>query len=565
MRKITLWILFVLALIAAGCGGGGGGSASGAASIFLTDDLSTNYSAVWVKIFRVELVRQGGDRVTVYEDSVGKVINLRALNDGSPRYAFLGKDGVPEGTYTGVRFTLSKDCSLLPNGSDNTLPRVFDDPYINPSNANQAILTINFSSPKTVTGDSNDFICDFVLSDWTEDGTKVRNCKVEDGPRGGIDNRDRHEHDDWEGTIAELSGVAPDFTFVLRLRSGNSITVTTDSLTAIFNGNGAPNPQLANGKRAQVRGIFTPSTRTVAATSVKIRTGENNGEDPHEAKGLAKEVSAEAGTFDIVFGRAEGFTPVASFVHVTTTETTRFFSHGGVLLTREQFFGILTGGGKRVEAEGTWNADTNTLAAVKAKIEDEDDHHEAEARGAPSNIDADAGTFSLTLQEWEGFSASPGAVIGVETNGETDYRNGDGQKVEKAAFFQLMATATSVKVEGRYMNGVITAKYARIRNSGGGGGGGGQAEARGAVLNLNVEAKTFDLVLVEWSGFGGSANMIVHVAFTEGATFRDFSGESVSREAFFGLIQNGFLVEAEGSFNSGSSTLTAVKAKLEDD
>ncbi len=568
MKKIAQWLLFALAIFAAGCGGGGGGGgASGGASIFLTDDLTTGYSAVWVKVFKVELIKQDGGMVSVFDDSVGKVFNLRALNDGNPRYAFLGKDSVPEGVYTGIRFTLDKDLSLQPTGSSNANARTFDDSYLNPSNGEQAFLTITFPSPKTITGSSNDLVCDFVLSSWKDVAGKITDCEVKDGPGEGLGNGERHDQDDWEGTISGLEGVAPNFTFTLRARGGCTLTVTTDSNTAVFNANGDPNPQLANGKRVEVRGKFDPGNRSVVATAVKIRNGEDH-EDPHEVKGLAKEVAPEAGTFDVQLGEAEGFTPVADFVHVTTSTSTRFFAHGGVLLTKQAFFEALAGG-KRVEAEGTWSAETNTLVAVKAKIEDEEEHHGAEVKGAPSAIDALAGTFSVTIDEWEGFSSSRGTVVPIVTNGDTDYRNGDGQEITKEQFFVLLATAERVKVEGRYLEGVITAKRARIRTQGdgggGGGGGGGQAEARGSVQNINVEAKTFDIVLNEWDGLPGEANMIVHVAFTGGATFRGLDGETISKEAFFTKLTNGCFVEAEGSFNAGSSTLTAFKAKLEDD
>jgi hypothetical protein len=49
-----------------------------------------------------------------------------------------------------------------------------------------------------------------------------------------------------------------------------------------------------------------------------------------------------------------------------------------------------------------------------------------------------------------------------------------------------------------------------------------------------------------------------------GATFRGLDGESMSAEAFFQALATGHPVEAEGVWNSSTSTLTAHKAKLED-
>ena len=557
-----------LTLVLAGCGGGGGGgggSASGSVNLFLTDDLTATYSSVWVRIFKVELESASGRR-TVFDSAEGKVFDLRALNDGSQRYAFLGKDAIPEGAYTGIRFTLGKTVSLLPTGSANAVSRDFADALLNPSNPNQALLTLSFGAAKQLAGSGNDLVADFVLSSWTDDGTKLSNCVVQDAPTSGLSNPGRHDEDEFKGTVAGLSGAAPNFTFTLNTLNGNTLTVTTDSATSIFNNNGSPNPQLANGKRVEIHGAYSPSTSSIVARSIKIKNAnEGDGEDPHQVKGLISNVSFDSFTFDVTLGEAEGFIPTSNLVHVTTGAATRFFTHGGVLITQGEFFNLLKTA-KRVEAEGVWNAETNTIAAVKAKIEDEDEDHNAEGRGTANTIDGTAGTFRIQLTEWEGFSASVGTQLNVVTTGSTTYRDANGADVSKEQFFALLPGSAGVKVEGAYAEGTITAKYARLRESAGGGGGGGgdNAEARGSVSEINAGAKTFDLRIVDWSGFAGSANLVIHVAFTPSATFRGLDGESLTAEAFFGQLVAGHPVEVEGSWSSATGTLTARKAKLED-
>jgi len=572
MNKLAQWLLLAVAMIAAGCGGGGGGGGAGSGAgvnLFLTDDMSANYSAVWVRIHRVELEGAGG-RTTVFDSAEGKVVNLRALNDGSPRYAFLGRDGVPAGTYTGVRFTLDKDVRVTPNGSNSTNLRSFADAYLDPGNPNRALLTINFPAPKSIGSGSNDLVCDFVLSSWNENGNKIENALVADAPTGGLSNSDRHDDDEFKGTISNLGGTAPNFTFTLTSPNGNTVPVATDSNTAVFNNNGSANPTLANGKRVEVHGLFSPAEGRVLAQSIKIKnSNDSDSEDPHGVKGLAKEVNSEAGTFDVVLGRAEGFLPTESTVHVATTDTTRFFSHGGVPMAKADFFAAIQGGGLQVEAEGVRNPDTNILTAVKAKLEDgdDDDDHQAEAKGTPNTIDAAAGTFRLQLGEWYGFSATPGAQVNVVTSAGTRFRDINGETITKEQFFAQLATANAAKAEGSYADGTITATQVRIRESaggGGGGGGGGQAEAYGGASNANAGARTFDITLVQWSGLSGTSGQVIHVVMTEGATFRNDEGDSVSAEAFFSKLTNGHPVEAEGSWNAATSTLTASKAKLED-
>jgi hypothetical protein len=563
MKKLTVWMIGVIALLVAGCGGGGGGGGlSGGVGIFLTDDLNTGYDAVWVTLYKVELESVGG-RTTVFDDPNGRVYNLRALNDGNPRYAFLGKSSVPEGTYTGVRFTLDDDVRIVPAGSSTGNDRKFADQYLDPADATRAILHLTFDSPKQLGAGSSDLVCDFVLASWTENGTKIENCLVDDAPASGLDDGDRHDEDEFKGAISGLSGSSPNFTFRLNFPGGRSVPVATDSSTAIFNNNGSPSPQLANGKRVEVRGVWNPALQAVLARSVKIKNqGENDDDDPHEVKGVAVDVNAEAGTFDVELGFAEGFFPTEMFVHVTTSEATRYFSNGGLLITRAQFFEALSLGGLRVEAEGVWNSGTNTLAAVKVKLEDEDDELEAEAKGAPNTINAEAGTFRIQLREWEGFSSHVGAQINVVTHAGTHFRDIEGENITKEAFFAQLATAQEVKAEGRFQDGTITASQVRIRERSGGTD--GEAEAFGGPSNVNAGARTFDLTLVEWEGFNGSAGQVIHVVMQSGATFRGLDGESMSAEAFFQALATGHPVEAEGVWNSSTSTLTAHKAKLED-
>lgn len=564
MKKLAQWLFLWVVLIAAGCGGGSdGGGANGDVGVFITDDLNTNFSGVWVTLLKVELEKQGGGFVTVFDDPNGKVLNLRALNDGNPRYAFLGKDRIPEGTYIGMRFTLDKDVRINSSGGGSAQARVFDDPFINPSNPEQAILTLTFAAPRTVTGTSNDIVADFVLSSWTENGVKIQNAILSEGTGTGLNDNSRHDEDKFKGTISSLSGTAPDFTFTLNLHSSNSVTVTTNSLTAIFNNNGAPNPQLANSKRVEVRGTFDVATRTVVATSIKIKgAGDDDEEDEAEANGIAVEVDLPTGTFDVELGEAEGFLPVQPFVHVVTNSATLFFSHGGTILTQAQFFSIIAAGNVRVEVEGTWSIATNAITAFKAKIEDDgDDDHEAEARGTANTINALDGTFRIALTQWEGFSGAVGMQINVETSASTEFRDINGEEVTQAEFFVLLATAASVEAEGAFNNGTILADEVRIR---GAIGGGGQAEAFGSVSNINSGSQTFDLTVLEWIGFSISAGQTIQVVMAAGATFRDSNGLKISATDFFNELQAGMAVEVEGSFNAGNTTLTATKAKIED-
>ncbi len=565
MKNLLLLFLATLTLGVVGCGGGGGGSASNAdAGFFATDNLSDNYDGVWVTIRKVQLRKADDSFVTIFDNAIGKVINLRALNDGAERYEFFGEDSVPQGTYTGLRVELDRDVVLYPTGATVGLNRVFDDAY----GADRARLDLIFGSAKTVGPGGLNFICDFDLSAWEDVGGEIRNAILDDSPGNGMNNPDRHENEDYDGRIANLNGTAPNFTFVLTSESNNKLEVETNSDTVVFNNSGQPNPTLTNGNRVEVRGKFNPATGKLLATSVKIKGSGDD--DEFEVKGVPSLASAAGRTFKVSTRECDGFIPGGTLVNIVVTDTTRFFTENGLVLTEAQFFALLPtdSGGLEVEAEGAvYDSLTNTLTARKCKLEHEGEggqgNHDAEARGVPSNLLPDPGTFDIALTSWEGFSATANQIIHITTNGETEYKDGNNEKISKSAFFVLLAIATTVKVEGRYENGTINARELSLRINSGGGGGEDPHEIKGSPSAIDLETRSFTISLVEWFGFNGTIGQQINVVMNSNATYRDNNGEAVTKEQFFGKLSLGFLAEVEGTVSG--SNMAGVKAKLDDD
>lgn len=567
------WIAWMTALIAAialiGCGGGGGGGggvAQGSARFFATDNLSNDYDQVWVNILKLELVPSTGAPVTVFNDAAGRTIDLRKLNDGGlNQYAFLGIDSAPQGTYTGMRITLDRGVNLLPTGGSTLQSRLFDDEYGTPN----TVLTFNFPSAITLGGSAVDVIIDFDLSQWTINGSgEVDNCVVVKGSGNGFSNSSNHENDDYEGTVSGLTGTAPNQTFTLSLPAGVKMTVTTNSFTSIFNNNGQPNPVLANGKRVEVRGAFDPGANSFNATVVKIKSSSSD-DDDYEVKGPPSSPNQGARTFVIQAREVEGFLPTNLNVTVQINDTTQFFTDRGLPMTEVQFYMLFAGDGSalQVEAEGSvYNSGTNTLTARKVKIDDDSlkGGGEIEATGTASAINLGAGTFTLTLTSWEGFSSSVGTPFTAATSGGTEFKDVNGSTVSKATFFELLATATAVKVEGWIDGNVINVSEAKIRTSSGGGGGGNDPhEIEGTVSNINAGAKTFTVSIVDWFGFNGTPGQLINVTMSSTATYRNDEGDSITVEQFFAGLSNGGLVEVDGTVSGNA--MTGVKAKLDDD
>jgi hypothetical protein len=151
-------------------------------------------------------------------------------------------------------------------------------------------------------------------------------------------------------------------------------------------------------------------------------------------------------------------------VHVVTTTNTVFRGDSGVLLNATDFFAQLATA-TSVEAEGTFNSSTNTLTAVRAKLENEGQNggEQAEVKGTPTNLNAGAGTFTVNpVTEFEGFAYSGTGGVNIATTESTVFRTINGDTLTKADFFTALMLTTSVKVEGTFSGGTLTATSARI-------------------------------------------------------------------------------------------------------
>jgi hypothetical protein len=453
MRRIPVYAALIAVLGLAGCGGGGGGgSSTGADSVnlFVTDGANPTYEHVWVTIKRVELNGPSGSR-TLFDDSRGRVVDLKTLRDATgARFEFLDSAKVAGGTFDSISATVDKDLVVYPTGAAIGQNRVFAG--FNAGTGNK-VLSVSIAA-LTLGSGTDDIVVDFDLPNWTDDGSQVSGS-IRRGEHNGLDDLGRHEHEDYHGTVAGLSGAAPDFTFTLS-RGARSFQVTTDSTTNIYNESGLTSPVLANGKRVEVRGVFSTATNSLKATSIKIEDEEGL-EDPHEAKGAPSNLNEAAGTFTLTIREADDFVPDQTTITVATTANTVFFAHSGLSMTKAAFFAALATA-TEVEVEGTYDAATHTFTAVKAKIEDgEGDDDPAEAKGPISNINAGALSFSLAAQQFEGMNVSAGTVIVVQATNATNFRNANGDDVSAATFFGALSNGVTLEVEGTWDGSVFHA------------------------------------------------------------------------------------------------------------
>jgi hypothetical protein len=369
MNKFAICLLGVLAMLVAGCGGGGGGTGGGTnVALFMTDDLNTGYDHVWVTVQAVSLEKVGGGFTTVFADSTGVAVDLRSLRDASGRrFKFLGCDDNLSGQYSSVLVTLDDDVVLYTTGSSTGLDRVFEG-----SVNGEKVLSANFPA-QVFSEDNDDFVVDFDLSTWNENGSLVTDATIKvlsEEDEDELDDEDRHDKDDYEGIVSNLAGIAPDQSFTLT-HDGRSVDVQLNAETEFDEDDDEGPLVLENGVKVEVEGYFDPVLNKLVASKIEVED-EDDDDDMPEVEGDAININTDLFKFDVDVDETDHFVPQGNPVHVVTTETTLFRQGDETWVTREVFFSQLSSG-TELEVEGTYDPNTNTLTATKVKLESEDD------------------------------------------------------------------------------------------------------------------------------------------------------------------------------------------------
>ena len=473
MKQYGLGAVIALAAVVliAGCGGGGGTQSGGTGRLqaFAADDFRDDHQQIWATIYKVELLDASGAAVTVFEDVVGKSMDLQLLHDNAgPRFAFLSDIAIAVGTYTQVRLTMGPEITRFPKGSATGVKTPFAASLTRDA-AGNVLFTSTLETPTVIAdGVTSKLVIDFDLPNFVLANGAVT-PKVKRGDDSTLSDKSRHHDEDYHGTITGLTGTAPVQSFTLT--SGVWKTeVTVDASTVVFFEKNQSSPALANNLFVEVNGTFDTVTGVLKATKIKIEDksagGQTNGRGIPEVKGLVTSPSTATRSFTIAITESDDFVPTQSTVNVVVTDTTVFRAHRGVLLTEAEYFATL-GAASIAEVKGTYNAATNTLTATLVKSESEsegdDDSNEAEAKGKAISIDATAGTFTLSpISEFEGFV--PGAAsVNVIVAAGAQFEDGRGDDTNRATFFAGLASANRVTVKGSYAAGVFTAVELRLK------------------------------------------------------------------------------------------------------
>jgi hypothetical protein len=448
--RYLLGLLVIVVLGIFGCGGSSSSSSS-LMDVFITDNLTTDYSSVWVKVYKVELKDTAGNSAKVLESTEGVPVNLRQLNDGASRFLLLAPNRVPDGTYNKIEFYVDRTVNLVATGTGAASTAQFP-ASLNATTPGQSELDLTLSPAITVPG-TNRLTVDFDLSTWTvTSGIITPVLRVH--PGNGLDDSNRHERFEFKGLVSELGGIPGAQTFTLNLRFGGQVNVLIDDATDVVGS------ALANGKKVEVYGTLNPATRTILAKVIKV---DNEFENEAKAIGPFSDPNESAGTLKIMPKFTRGFTLNGEKLNVTTAGTVKYKGRHGALLTKAQFFAALASNANAfVQVEGAFTSATNTIAAKSLHVENEPGFGEAEGKGQTSNPNAETNRFKLSLTEAIGFTAPEGPMTVFMIPGAT-FKD-DNTDISRAAFFELLAQGGKVvDVKGSFTDGVFSARRARIR------------------------------------------------------------------------------------------------------
>jgi hypothetical protein len=371
MKTRNRFIVLGVSAALAACGGGSGGgsvdspsfgsptaSDSATVSTFITDNLTTQYSEVWITVHRVTAENAASQVVTLFDEVDGKVVNLSALvNIGE----LLNTVAIPGGTYDDFVVTVANGIRLVDKNGVTTTATF---------GSTVDTFSINVDGKLALTnGQATAFALDFDLARFTLDPvTNVVSPAV------------IYKGDDvvsqFAAMEAELKGtiqsVSSNDSFVLVPRnSGAPVTVTYNGTTLFYDDELqrilSADTVVSQGAYVEVEGAFDRATLQLSANEVSL---EDEADDSASDTVGLREVEGVVQSFDgstLVMDVREGdFLPSGNTLTVANVSNAVF---------HESTLQNLQPGGQWIELKGQWDGVTFTALVVELDdgVDEEDD------------------------------------------------------------------------------------------------------------------------------------------------------------------------------------------------
>ncbi len=387
--NVKLLPLVPLIASLAACGGSGTSTtplsdsslSAGTVSVLVTDNLTLDYSEVWINIQSITATDNNGQTVTLYENTTGQTHNLSQLvNVG----ALVDAQAIAAGTYSSFDIVMVNDIKLVDlNG--NVINATFD-------NSGNPIFTTNVTGTLTVdAGQATTLALDFDLAQFTYDVTSntVTPVIVQKDP-----NLLNQTVTTTQGDVQAINGATQ--LVVTPANGGANMTVdlhnnatVTNTATGVIS---VDTTGLQAGMNVSVSGNYDANTLTITASDVQIDNSTIISIS-HEIEGIVVDWDGSSMSLDV---KEANFAPPTNEVNVANISNA-VFSHGSL---------SLLDAGQKVEIKGNWDGNTFTAAVIEVEGASRngndssnylDDY--AEIEGQISSVDGNQ--LTIAVQEHE--------------------------------------------------------------------------------------------------------------------------------------------------------------------
>ena len=445
----------------AGCGGGAP-DAAGTGTVptakvqavlqtYITDNLATDYSKVWVSIRKITAVDAAGAEVTLLDATAAPVVvNLSSLASVGQ---FLSTVSIPAGVYGEVRVTLDNSVQLVSLDGATTISAKLT--------ATGTEFVVHVRNLDLDTAANGQLVLDFNLARFTYDpATGLVTPTIEAPKPSDAFGKFVRQQAEVHGTVKSVDTVAQ--TLVIddaRLGSGIVVSLATDAVILDeASGKTVTLAGIAAGARVEIKGVVAPGATT--ADPVTVKASVIHIEQANPAPGMVRvggegKVTSVSGNLVTVALDEANFLPGANSVVVDVS--TAEFEHGqladlaaGVGVA---FRGTLSGTGTAAQVLAT--AIDVHGAPSRSDRQKNPDQKFTGVNGAIATLNND-GTFTVTVTQADGPWVVPGPYI-VDASKAT-YIEGNAS---------CIATGRVVQAVGSLMNTTLTAKFMKIKGCSG--------------------------------------------------------------------------------------------------
>ena len=409
----ALLTTFSVGLLTA-CGGGSTSTGTNVSAnsvqlkTYITDNLTTDYSQVWVGIKSITALDSSGTEQTLYTSADASGYSTYDLRSLASVGQLMSSAAIPAGVYAQIKVTLAPDVKLV---------RASDSSVINAKFTSDGTDKVVRVGVDVDTSASNALVLDFNLEKFTYNATT--NLVTPDISRkdSGELKKFKFHQGEVHGTVVSVNTTARTLTVNdARLGSTTVLSLSSDAvITKESDGSVVALADLAPGTKVEARGTVTSastdSTVAVSVTAVKIESSSSTAVAANRYRGEGS-ISAVNGTTVTLSLTDANFLPTSATI--TLEVASARYAHG-------QLSDLAVGGSLRFQASynvttGTYTAalvDVAGAASAKEREREGNEHGGAplrpsEVQGAITAISGTSWTVTMT-------SSHDGTVAGTYT------------------------------------------------------------------------------------------------------------------------------------------------------